>query len=156
PNPSGRAWRGQNAAPLSCDCSGYGRESWCAGASAGGMIVRPVRHTGRTRESQSADDLSQAGVDFRKRRRARTQVGLGERVERRVYGVEIAVQVFGLAIDVEQAGDDLADGGVPLQEAHGAEPVVRIVVGGNLLEHELRAVVLLDDLDRSRLVGDRD
>ena len=62
--------------------------------------------------------------------------------------VEIAVQVFGLAVDVEQPGHDLALGRVPLQEVHGAEPVVRIVVGGDLLEHEPRAVVLLDDLDR--------
>ena len=45
---------------------------------------------------------------------------------------------------------------MPLQEVHGAEPIVRIVIGGDLLEHELRAVVLLDDLDRARFVGDRD
>ena len=66
------------------------------------------------------------------------------------------MQVFRLGIDVEQAGDDLADGGVPLQEVHGVEAVVRIIIGGDLLEHEFRAVMLLDDLDRARFVGDRD
>ena len=54
----------------------------------------------------------------------------------------MAMQVLGLAIDVQQPGDDLPHGGVPLQEAHGAEPVVRVVVGGHFLEHDGSKLVL--------------
>src|SRR5712671_2028570 len=52
-------------------------------------------------------DLPQRGVDLLQRGRARAQLLLGERVERRVDRVEVLVQVFGLVVDVEQAGDNL-------------------------------------------------
>src|SRR3982075_1795427 len=54
--------------------------------------------------------LAQAGVDLVERSGARTQRFLAELVERRVHRVEVAVQVFRLRIDVEQAGHDLALG----------------------------------------------
>src|SRR5215510_6197916 len=72
--------------------------------------------------------LPQAGVDLLQRRGARAKVRLGERIERRLDGVQIAVQVFRFGINIKEARDDLAYGGVPLQEIHGAEPVVRVIV----------------------------
>ena len=66
------------------------------------------------------------------------------------------MQVFRLRIDVEQSGDDLALGGVLLQEGLRAEPVMRIVIGVDLAQRESRAVMLLDDLHRARRVVDRD
>jgi hypothetical protein len=60
--------------------------------------------------------LAQAGVDPVQRGGARTERLLVELVERRIHSVEMDVQVFRLGIDVEQAGDDLALGGVPLQK----------------------------------------
>ena len=58
---------------------------------------------------QTADFAATAsGVDLLERGRARAQLLLVERVERRSDRVEIVVQVLGLALDVEQAGDDLA------------------------------------------------
>ena len=36
---------------------------------------------------------------------------------------------------------------MPLQERHGGKPVAGVVIGGDLLEHELRTVVLLHHLD---------
>src|SRR5947208_4546466 len=100
--------------------------------------------------------LPQARVDLFKHSLARAELVLGERVERARDRVEVPVEVLGLTLDVNEAGDDLAFCRVPLQEGHGAEPVMRVVIGGELLEHELRAIVLLDDLDLARLVGNRD
>jgi len=80
--------------------------------------------------------LPQAGVDLFQRRRTRTQLLLGERVERRVDRVEMLVQVFRLAIDIEQSGHHLAHRRMPLQEIHCAKAVVRVVIGGDLLEHQ--------------------
>ena len=41
----------------------------------------------------------------------------------------MGVQIFRLAIHVKEPGDDLALGGVLLQERHGADAVMGIVVG---------------------------
>ena len=59
---------------------------------------------------------AQAGVDLVQRRGAGAELFGVERVERVVHGVEMGVQVFRVRIDIEQAGDDLALGGVLLQE----------------------------------------
>src|SRR5438477_643748 len=72
--------------------------------------------------------LSEARVEALQRRRARTQLLLAECVERRVDGGQMAVQVVRIAVDVEQAGDDLAFGGVVQEEAHRGELVVDVVV----------------------------
>ena len=44
------------------------------------------------------------------------------------------------------AGDDLALGGVLLQEAHRGGAVVNVVIGAELAQRQRRAVMLLDDL----------
>src|SRR5580700_7841704 len=96
---------------------------------------------------------AQAGVDLIEHRGAWAEVLLGQRIERRIHSVETVVQVLGLAVDIEQAGNDLPLGGMLLQEAHGAQAVVGVVVGSDLLERQLGAVMLLDHFDRARLIG---
>ena len=73
-------------------------------------------------------------------------------VERRVDGAQVCVQVFRILLDVEQAGDDLPLGGMVLQEAERRGAVVHVVVGGELAQRKLGAVMLLDDLDRAGLL----
>src|SRR5204863_4658791 len=93
------------------------------------------------------EGLPQTRVDLREYRRARAQFALAERIEWRVDRLEMRVQVLRLPLDIEQAGDDLARRRALLQIRRGGEPVVRIVIGGELAQRELRAVVLLHDLD---------
>jgi hypothetical protein len=52
--------------------------------------------------------LPQPRVDLLQRGRARTNLILGEPIERRVASVEVAVQILGLGIEVEHSGDELA------------------------------------------------
>ena len=66
------------------------------------------------------------------------------------------MQVFGLRIDVKQPGDDLALGRVLLQEGHGAQAIVRVVIRIELAQGEVGAVVLLDHLHRARCIVHRD
>ena len=56
--------------------------------------------------------------------------------------------------DIKQTGDDLALGGMVLDEAHGGEPVVHIVFGVEFAQSERRAVVLLDQFHGTRRVVD--
>src|SRR5262252_4386360 len=72
--------------------------------------------------------LPQRGVDLLERSLARAQLLLGERVERRCDRVEMPVQVLGIGLDIDEAGDDLASGGVALEEGHRAKAIVRIVI----------------------------
>ena len=60
--------------------------------------------------------LPQAGVDRVERLRARDQVRPAKFVQRRGDRVQRVVQVAGLGIDIEQAGDDLALGLRPTPE----------------------------------------
>src|SRR5882757_10104493 len=106
--------------------------------------------------SDSRERLAQAGVDLVQRGGAGAQRLLIQRVERRLDGVEMGMQIFRVRIDVQQAGDDLALGGMLLKKSHGAEAVMRIVIGVKLAQRELGAVVLLDHLYRARRVIDRD
>src|SRR5476651_1561658 len=99
---------------------------------------------------------AQAGVDLFERGGAGAKFFFVERVERRRDRAEMRVQVFGLGVYVKQSGHDLALGGMDIQKRHGADAVVSVVIGGDLLERELRAVVLLDDLDGAGFVGDLD
>src|SRR6201988_1073775 len=55
--------------------------------------------------------LSQSCVDFFQHPRARTQILLVEPVKRRVEGVEVGVEVFGVGGQVEESGEDFALGG---------------------------------------------
>src|SRR5215813_3315422 len=73
------------------------------------------------KRTRSRNLLPEAGVDLLERRRARAQLLLGQRVERRLHGVEMGMQVLGIAVDVEEPGHDLALGGMLLQEGHGAD-----------------------------------
>ena len=66
------------------------------------------------------------------------------------------MQIFGLGRDVKKSGDDLALGGVVLEEAHRSEPVMDIVIGVELAQRERRAVVLLHEFDAARLIIDLD
>ena len=66
------------------------------------------------------------------------------------------MQVVRIAVDIEQPGHDLALGRVIEQEVHRGELVVDVVLGIELAQRDLRAVVLLDDLDRAGLVVDLD
>ena len=50
------------------------------------------------------------------------------------HGIEMAVQVLGVGRDVEKPGDDLPLGRVLMQEAHGGEPVVHVIVGVELAQ----------------------
>src|SRR5262245_42449749 len=96
--------------------------------------------------------LPQACVELLERRLAGAQLLFAKRVERRVDGAQVRVQVFGLLLDIKQAGDDLPLGSVVLQEAEGRGAVVHIVVRGELAQRKARAVMLFDDLDRSGLL----
>src|SRR5271169_6072984 len=100
--------------------------------------------------------LPQRGVELLQRRPAGAELLLAQRVERPVDRAQMGVQVFRVLFDIEQAGDDLALGSVGLQEAQGRRAVVQVVVGVELAQRELGAVVLLDDLDRAGLVVDLD
>src|SRR6516165_5296506 len=53
--------------------------------------------------------LSQARVDFVECRRARAKVGFRQGVEGHVDGVEVPMQILGLALDIEKPGDHLAN-----------------------------------------------
>ena len=68
----------------------------------------------------------------------------------------MGVQILGVRIDVEQAGDDLALGRMLLQEGHRAEPIMRIVVGVEFAQREARTVMLLDHLHGAGRVIDAD
>src|SRR5690349_19481057 len=74
--------------------------------------------------SIAARPSAEAGVDPLQRRRARAELLLAERVERRRHRVEVAVEVFRLLVDIEKPGDHLALGALLLQEAHRREAVV--------------------------------
>ena len=64
------------------------------------------------------------------------------------------MQIAGLGLDEEQAGDDLAGGVALLQIGHRRDAVVRVVVGRELAQAQHRAVVLHHGLDRAgRVIG---
>jgi len=94
-------------------------------------------------EKAIAQPLTQARVDLFQCVRTGTKRGFSERVQRRVHGIKVNVEVFRLGIDIEQTGDDLAFGRARLQIGHGGEPVMGIIVGGELAQQQLRSVMLL-------------
>ncbi len=124
--------------------------------AAGSVAGHGSRRALRCAPHHEAGVLAQTRVELVERRRARAQLLLAERVERRVDGREVCVQIVRIAVHIEQPGDDLALGRVIEQEAHRGELVVDVVFGVELAQRDLRAVVLLDDLDRARLVVDLD
>src|SRR5665647_1413613 len=96
--------------------------------------------------------LPQSRVELVERALAGAQLALAERIERRLDRVEMRMQVARLFLHIEQAGDDLALGGVVLKEAHRRGAVMHIVIGGELAQRDLGAVMLLDHLDGAGLV----
>src|SRR5712671_998777 len=121
--------------------------------SRGALNLKSMLKTGGPKRAGAGSNFpdragsTQAGVDLVERRRAGAQLLFGHRIEWCRHRIEMGVQIFRLAVDVEEPGDDLALGGVLLQEGHGADAVVGVVVGTHFLEHKLGAVVLLDHLD---------
>src|SRR3982074_366910 len=81
-------------------------------------------------------------VEPLERRRTGAKLLLSQRIERRVDRRKMVVQVVGIAVDIEQPGDDLALRRVMQQEAHRGELVVNVVFGIELAQRDLRAVVL--------------
>src|SRR5665213_2603278 len=81
-------------------------------------------------------------VDGGQGRGPRRQVRVAQSVERPRHRAQMIVQVPGLRIDVEKAGDDLAARLVGLQMVHRRMPVGGLVVGGQLAKFQDRAVVL--------------
>ena len=63
--------------------------------------------------------LAQACVELLKRRLTGAKLLFVERVQGCVHRAQVCVQVFRILLDIEQAGDNLAFGGVMLQEAEG-------------------------------------
>src|ERR1039458_896758 len=95
--------------------------------------------------------LAQRCVELVQHRLAGAKLILAERIERPVDRMQVGVQVFRVLLDIEQAGDDLALGGVMLQEAQSGRAVIDLVVGGELAQGEPGAIVLLHHLDGARL-----
>ncbi len=77
---------------------------------------------------------------------------LAQRVERRRDGREMHVQIVGVVVDIQEPGNDLTFGRMIEQEVHRGELVMNIVVGIELAQRNFRAIVLLDDFHRSRLI----
>src|SRR5438045_1036386 len=100
--------------------TGSGEDSW-----------GPAQPDGQQRQSVEVQCLrlrsAQTGVDLVQRGRAGAQRLLIQRVERRLDGVEMGVQVFRFRIDIQEPGDDLTLGGMLLQEVLRAETIMRIV-----------------------------
>src|SRR5262245_16629588 len=83
-------------------------------------------------------DLAQRRVELRERRGPRAELAFGELVERRVHGVEVGVQVLGLALDVEEPGHDLALRLVLGEMVHRRDAVIGVVAGVELAQHQRR------------------
>jgi len=103
-----------------------------------------------------ATQLPQARIDLVERGRAGAQVLFAQRIERLLHRREVVVQILGVGLDVEQAGDDLSLGRMLLEKTQRRGAVVDLVIGGDLAQRQLGSVMLLDDLDRAGLVFDLD
>src|SRR3981189_2895908 len=85
---------------------------------------------------RSPTSLAQAGVDFVQHGGAGTQRFLAELIERRFHSVAGGVQVFRFRIDVQESGDDLALGGVLLQECHRCDAIVGVIIRVHLARRQ--------------------
>ena len=86
--------------------------------------------------------LPQCSVDLLQHPRPKTELFLAQRVERSREGVEMGVEVFGVGVDVEEAGEDFALGRVRLDLGHGVDAVGGVVLGVGLAQLDNGAVVL--------------
>src|SRR3546814_16490849 len=66
------------------------------------------------------------------------------------------MQVGGLGVDVQQAGDYFAAGVALLDQVHRRDAVARVVIGVALAQAQYRAVVLFDVHGLAGVVVDRD
>src|SRR5689334_20416936 len=92
------------------------------------MVALPFRYR--------VSALTQSRVDLLEHRRPGAKILRLELVERSGVGVEVAVEVFGVGGDVEEAGEDFALLGGAGDEGLGADLVGGVVVGVELAEAE--------------------
>src|SRR5712672_122550 len=91
---------------------------------------------------EKAITLPQRRIYLLQHPRPRTQLLLAELVERGFHGIEVGVEVFGVCIEVQQAGDDFAFRGVVGDVFERLHAVGRVVVGVGLARADDRSVVL--------------
>ena len=65
--------------------------------------------------------------------RAGAKFGFAKGIERRLDRIEEMVQIAVILLDIKQAGDHFADSMALLQIGHRLDPVVRVVVGRQLV-----------------------
>ena len=94
---------------------------------------------------------AQGHVDPGKNVRAQGQLRRVQRVQRRVDGVEMLVQIASSRIEVTQSGHDFAACMMLLDEVHRCDTVAEGVVCFHFAQMQRRAVALLDPDRVSRL-----
>src|SRR2546421_11244237 len=87
-------------------------------------------------------DLPKSRVYLFQHPRPRTKLLLAELVERGLHGIEVGVEVFGVGVEVQQAGDDFAFRGVVGDVFEGLHAVGRAAVGVGLAQADVGSVVL--------------
>src|SRR5208283_3302852 len=100
--------------------------------------------------------LPQPRVDRLQRLRSRAQVGLGQGVERGRGQVQAVVQGNRFLVEVDQAGDNLAFGAAVFERRQRGGTVAAIVVVGELVQADRRAVVQRDGLSAAGGIVDLD
>jgi len=80
------------------------------------------------------------------------ELGLTEAVERGLDRVDELVHVAGIGLDKQEPGDDLAQRVALLQVGQRGNPVIGVVIDGELSEPQHRAVVLDHGFNRPRRV----
>src|SRR5208283_4019958 len=70
--------------------------------------------------------------------------------------IEMSMQVLRLVGDIQHPGDDLPFGGVLLEEVHRRQPVMHVIVGIELAQHQRGAVMLFHRLYRAGRIVDAD
>src|SRR3954453_400247 len=77
---------------------------------------------------------AQGGVESLGRWSARAQLTLSELIKSLVHGIQIRVQILRFRIDIEQARYHFSMLLSLLQEVHGERPVVRLIIGRELVK----------------------
>src|SRR5207245_9746962 len=88
--------------------------------------------------------LPQRRVYLCQQPRPRTKLRLTELVERGLHGIEVGVEVFGVGVEVQQAGDDFAFRRVVGDVFERLYAVGGVVVGVGFAQADDGAVVLRD------------
>src|SRR3984885_7335783 len=82
----------------------------------------------------SPEGLAERPVQFLQRGRTRAQCRFVHFIERHRHRVHVSVQVHGIRIDIEQTGDDFACRVALLEVGHRSDPVMHVVVVGELAQ----------------------